>query len=237
MTIDRGFKARASSALSWVVVAGAAILIGSMLAFILYRQGVGAEEREHQQTEIAALQGAVDEANDRLSKAGETPVDVPEVPEPQVVAGPQGAQGARGFAGLDGEDGKDGKDGAKGEKGDPGEDGADGLSGGPGATGATGQPGEAGKPGEPGQTGPSGPPGPSGKDGTNGVDGRSAYALAVEHGFEGTEDEWLESLQGDQGPPGPSCTDGDTLTNVWVRADRDGTPGTWVQTSVCMPAS
>jgi len=45
------------------------------------------------------------------------------------------------------------------------------------------------------------PPGPPGDDGTDGVDGLSAYQIAVENGFEGTEAEWLESLQG---PPGPS---------------------------------
>ena len=29
----------------------------------------------------------------------------------------------------------------------------------------------------------------------------SAYGIAVKHGFEGTEEEWLESLKGDQGDP------------------------------------
>ena len=36
--------------------------------------------------------------------------------------------------------------------------------------------------------------------------GKSAYAIAVAHGFRGTEQEWLNSLQGVQGPqgePGP----------------------------------
>ena len=36
--------------------------------------------------------------------------------------------------------------------------------------------------------------------------GKSAYAIAVAHGFKGTEEEWLNSLQGVQGPqgePGP----------------------------------
>ena len=40
----------------------------------------------------------------------------------------------------------------------------------------------------------------NGKDGTNGedgIDGKSAYELAVENGFEGTEEEWLESLRFD----------------------------------------
>lgn len=31
--------------------------------------------------------------------------------------------------------------------------------------------------------------------GNNGEDGKSAYQIAVENGFEGTEEEWLESLK------------------------------------------
>ena len=32
-----------------------------------------------------------------------------------------------------------------------------------------------------------------------GKDGASAYEIAVKHGFEGTEEEWLESLKGEPG--------------------------------------
>lgn len=32
--------------------------------------------------------------------------------------------------------------------------------------------------------------------------GKSAYDIAVDNGFEGTEQEWLESLKGDTGPQG-----------------------------------
>lgn len=32
-----------------------------------------------------------------------------------------------------------------------------------------------------------------------GLDGKSAYQIAVENGFEGTEEEWLESLEGKEG--------------------------------------
>ena len=42
---------------------------------------------------------------------------------------------------------------------------------------------------------------PSGGGGT-GVDGKSAYEIAVEHGFIGTEEEWLASLKGEKGDPG-----------------------------------
>ena len=47
-----------------------------------------------------------------------------------------------------------------------------------------------------------------------GQDGRSAYQVAVDNGFSGTEQEWLNSLQGDQGPAGRDGIDG-----------KDGAPG------------
>lgn len=37
-----------------------------------------------------------------------------------------------------------------------------------------------------------------GKDGENGA---SAYEVAVQNGFEGTEEEWLKSLKGEKGEP------------------------------------
>src|SRR5690625_6011061 len=48
-----------------------------------------------------------------------------------------------------------------------------------------------------------------------GEPGKSAYEIAVEHGFEGDEQAWLESLKGDkgdtgpQGPPGADGKDGE----------------------------
>lgn len=41
-----------------------------------------------------------------------------------------------------------------------------------------------------------------------GAGGKSAYEIAVEHGFEGTEKEWLESLKGQPGAPGKDGADG-----------------------------
>ena len=55
----------------------------------------------------------------------------------------------------------------------------------------------------------SGEQGPQGEDGE---DGKSAYEIAVEHGYTGTEEEWLESLvgpQGQQGVQGPKGDKGD----------------------------
>ena len=63
------------------------------------------------------------------------------------------------------------------------------------------------------QSGPEGPPGADGADGADstvpgpdGADGKSAYEIAVENGFVGTEQEWLDSLVGPPGPDGPGGT-------------------------------
>lgn len=57
---------------------------------------------------------------------------------------------------------------------------------------------------------------------STGLDGKSAYDIAVEEGFQGTEEEWLQSLigqkgdpgiqgpEGEQGPPGEKGDPGDT---------------------------
>ena len=71
--------------------------------------------------------------------------------------------------------GVDGKDGVNGKDGCDGRNGVDGL---PGKSGADGLPG---------------------RDGIDGTDGKSAYIIAVEHGFSGTENEWLQSLKGKDG--------------------------------------
>lgn len=44
--------------------------------------------------------------------------------------------------------------------------------------------------------------GTNGLDGTNGQDGKSAYEIAVDNGFVGTETEWLASLKGQDGKDG-----------------------------------
>jgi hypothetical protein len=42
------------------------------------------------------------------------------------------------------------------------------------------------------------------------LDGKSAYELAVDNGFEGTEQEWLASLKGPQGIQGEQGPKGET---------------------------
>ena len=44
--------------------------------------------------------------------------------------------------------------------------------------------------------------GDTGKDGRDGADGKSAYQVAIDNGYIGTEAEWLASLKGERGEPG-----------------------------------
>lgn len=62
--------------------------------------------------------------------------------------------------------------------------------------------GKDGVNGKNGCDGRNGTDGLSGRDGINGTDGKSAYIIAVEHGFSGTENEWLQSLKGADGRDG-----------------------------------
>lgn len=50
-----------------------------------------------------------------------------------------------------------------------------------------------------------------------GLDGKSAYEIALEYGYEGTEEEWLESLKGEDGAAGVAGADG--------KAGKDGRDG------------
>ena len=59
-----------------------------------------------------------------------------------------------------------------------------------------------GKDGVNGKDGKDGADGLPGRDGIDGIDGKSAYIIAVEHGFSGTETEWLQSLKGADGRDG-----------------------------------
>ena len=72
----------------------------------------------------------------------------------------------------------------------------------PGEKGETGEKGEPGAKGDSGEKGEPGEPGKDGIDGRDGADGKSAYLLAVEHGYSGSESEWLTSLKGEKGDAG-----------------------------------
>ena len=72
----------------------------------------------------------------------------------------------------------------------------------PGPQGEIGPEGPQGIQGVQGIPGPVGPIGLTGPQGPVGVDGPSAYQVAVDGGFVGTESQWLDSLVGPQGPQG-----------------------------------
>lgn len=109
-------------------------------------------------------------------------------------------------------DGKDGVDGKSAyqiavDNGYPGTEQAW-LASLKGDKGDTGEPGAAGEKGEPGEKGDTGTAGKDGRDGTDGaagrdgVNGASAYEIAVQHGYGGSETAWLESLHGADGAKG-----------------------------------
>lgn len=56
--------------------------------------------------------------------------------------------------------------------------------------------------------------------GKGGEDGASAYEIAVDNGFEGTEQEWLASLKGDKGDKGDPG-----VTGAAGKDGKDGQPG------------
>lgn len=75
--------------------------------------------------------------------------------------------------------------------------GADGL---PGKDGINGTDGKDGADGRDGIDGKDGTDGKDGRDGVDGQNGLSAYEVAVENGFTGSEEEWLQSITPDLSP-------------------------------------
>ena len=137
------------------------------------------------------------------------------VPGPQGPVGPEGPQGATGDPGPTGAAGADGTDGA---------DGSDGLTayeiwlleGNAGTeqdfldslVGAQGPIGPQGPEGPQGPTGATGATGPAGANGVDGTDGLTAYEIWLLEGNVGTEQDFLDSLVGEQGPIGPEGPEG-----------------------------
>ena len=79
--------------------------------------------------------------------------------------------------------------------------------------GPQGVKGDTGAAGPAGNNGADGKAGADGADGKDGADGLSAYEIAVQRGFNGNEDAWLQSLQGPQGEKGPAGADGKNGVN------------------------
>lgn len=144
-------------------------------------------------------------------------------------------------------DGKDGADGKSAyqiavDNGYPGTEQAW-LASLKGDKGDTGEPGAAGEKGEPGEKGDTGAAGKDGRDGTDGaagrdgVNGASAYEIAVQHGYSGSETAWLESLngadgaKGDTGATGAAGKDGaagKSAYQIAVASGFDGTEQAWL---------
>lgn len=136
--------------------------------------------------------------------------------------GPKGEQGEQGTQGIQGEKGDQGIQGEQGEQGPQGiqgERGADGFTpeiidgywyiGGM-STGVMAQ-------GVKGNDGEKGEDGATGAKGEDGEDGKSAYELAVEAGFNGTLDAWLDFLKGADGQDGVTPTIAiDSDTKHWI---------------------
>lgn len=152
---------------------------------------------------------------------------------------------AYGFTGTE-QEWLDSLKGAKGDTGDQGIQGETGLQGQQGNDGIDGESayevavdngfvgteqewlqslkGEQGIQGVQGETGLQGD---KGNDGSNGIDGKSAYEVAVDNGFVGTEQEWLESLKGEQGIQGLTGEKGDQ-GDIGPKGDKGDTGDNYV---------
>lgn len=79
--------------------------------------------------------------------------------------------------------------------------------------------------------------GPPGKDGKNGKDGLSAYQIALQHGYKGSEADWLDSLigppgvdgDGKPGEPGKNGKDGLSAYEIALKNGFKGTEAEWLE--------
>ena len=148
--------------------------------------------------------------------------------------GDQGPKGDPGEQGIQGPKGNPGEQGIQGPKGNPGEQGIQGPKGDTGKSayqvaidagyggsesewlaslkGERGEQGPKGDPGEQGERGEQGLKGDTGDSGAQGPEGKSAYQVAVDDGFVGSESDWLASLKGEKGDQGPKGDPGDSAT-------------------------
>ena len=119
-----------------------------------------------------------------------------------VTIGPQGLTGSQGIQGIQGIQGVTGLSGANGTNGANGSNGIDGADG------------------------------VNGVDGADGSDGDSAYQIAFNNGFVGSETIWLESLIGATGATGANGANGANGTNGTDGIDGiDGVDGASYQES------
>ena len=174
------------------------------------------EEKEyHSLPEITLARGEFDTLGERLnnevfdmSRMGEDVKDAMGSGGGGVgLPGPEGPEGPQGPQGEIGPVGEQGPAGPTGPKGDPFlyEDFTQ-----PQLDALKGEKGDTGLQGPKGDTGEQGPKGDKGDTGSTGAAGKSAYQLATEAGFVGTEEAWRLSLKGDKGDTGDTGAKGDT---------------------------
>ena len=146
--------------------------------------------------------------------------------------------GADGPQGIQGETGAPGMDGLNGDNGINGEDGTDGasayeiaLNNGFVGTEQDWLASLQGSDGQDGQDGDAGAPGVDGLNGMDGMNGLSAYEIALNNGFVGTEQDWLASLQGSDGSDGSdgyAGIDGESAYQIAVNNGFVGTEAQWL---------
>jgi len=180
-----------------ILIAGLVLVlvVGARIYVLSQNDQAQAERIGRLEGTNAAQDEALAEANRRLEKAGEAPVEVPPTATPE--------QGEQGEPGETGETGDQGPRGPAGATGPQGEDGRDGKRGPRGFTGLDGPAGPQGPAGQDGAVGPQGQQGPQGERGPAGQDG-------------------ADGATGPQGPAGTAqpgvyqCPDGQVLTGFTV---------------------
>lgn len=85
----------------------------------------------------------------------------------------------------------------------------------------------------PGPQGPAGAAGPQGIAGANGANGLSAYEIAVQNGYTGTESQWLSTAI--VGPQGPAGQNGLSAYEIAVQNGYNGTESQWLSTAIVGP--
>ena len=74
----------------------------------------------------------------------------------------------------------------------------------------------------------------NGANGEKGTDGKSAYQIAVEQGYQGSESDWLSSLKGDKGNtgakgnPGQDGADGKSAYAIAVEHGYEDSEEKWL---------
>lgn len=89
----------------------------------------------------------------------------------------------------------------------------------------TGKP-SRGEKGDKGDKGEKGDTGATGESGADGADGKSAYQIALDNGFVGSQSEWLASLKGDKGDKGEKGDTGEQgIQGIQGEKGDTGVPG------------